>query len=251
MPASFPASVKSFGADRVNGDYIPAADTNDLRAEVVAVETALLPMYSDYTSGGWSLDSNTWTYLSASTFTLPGDKTAIFTKGLRLRFKQGAGFKYAVVLSSAFTSVTTVTIVVNTDFTIANAAITENGYSYLTDPRGWPGWFNYTPTFAGFSANPGGVIAKYNIRGTTCYVVHVEQSPGTSNATSFTVTLPVNSAEVTRFGLARTMDNGVAAALGQGALTVGSAVATLTKSTGAVWTGTGTKSADFEMFYQI
>jgi hypothetical protein len=250
MPASFPASVKNFGAERVNGDYIPATDTNDLRAEVVAVETALLPMYSDYSSGGWSLDPNAWTYLSASTFTVPGDRTAIFTKGLRIRFKQGAGFKYGVVLSSAFTSLTTVTIVVNTDHVIANAAITENSYSNLEEPRGWPGWFTYVPTFAGFSSNPGGLISKYNIRGTTCYVVHVEQGNGTSNATSFTVTMPVNAAEVTRFSLARVWDNGVAAALGQGSLVVGSAVATLLKSAGAAWTNVGSKSADFEMFYQ-
>ena len=41
MPASFPGSIKNFGSDRVDGDYIPAADVNEIRAEVVAVETEL------------------------------------------------------------------------------------------------------------------------------------------------------------------------------------------------------------------
>jgi len=42
MAASFPGSVKNFGAERVDGEYIPAADTNELRAEVAAIETLLL-----------------------------------------------------------------------------------------------------------------------------------------------------------------------------------------------------------------
>ena len=43
MPASYPGSIKNFGADRVDGEYIPASDMNGVRAEVVAIETALLP----------------------------------------------------------------------------------------------------------------------------------------------------------------------------------------------------------------
>lgn len=42
MTASFPTSVKDFGADLTNGDYTDAGQINDLRAEVVAIETALV-----------------------------------------------------------------------------------------------------------------------------------------------------------------------------------------------------------------
>jgi hypothetical protein len=42
MTASFPGSVKNFGSERVDGEYIPAADMNALRAEVAAIESALL-----------------------------------------------------------------------------------------------------------------------------------------------------------------------------------------------------------------
>jgi len=45
MTASYPSGVKSFGVDLVNGDYLLASHVNDLRAEVVAVETKLLANY--------------------------------------------------------------------------------------------------------------------------------------------------------------------------------------------------------------
>ena len=40
--SSYPGSVKNFGVDRVDGDYIPASDINEARAEIVAMETDLL-----------------------------------------------------------------------------------------------------------------------------------------------------------------------------------------------------------------
>ncbi len=39
MTATFPGGIKDFGSDRVNGQVIAPADINDLRAEVVALET--------------------------------------------------------------------------------------------------------------------------------------------------------------------------------------------------------------------
>jgi hypothetical protein len=45
MTASYPSGVKSFGVDLVNGDYLLASHVNELRAEVVAVETDLLANY--------------------------------------------------------------------------------------------------------------------------------------------------------------------------------------------------------------
>ena len=138
--ASFPGSVKSFGADRVNGEYIPASDNNDLRAEVVAIETALL-------NGGWLGISDAWQYASASSFTVAGDKTSIYTRGTRIKFTQTT-VKYAIVLSSSYGAPnTTVTIVVNTDYTIANATISGQAISNLVDPRGWPDFFNWVPVW--------------------------------------------------------------------------------------------------------
>jgi len=97
---------------------------------------------------GWIPSGDTWVYASASTFTIAGvDRTAIYTKGTRLKFTQTTA-KYAVVVASSFSTDTTVTIAVNTDYTIANAAITAPYYSYVANPQGYPVFFNWTPTFS-------------------------------------------------------------------------------------------------------
>lgn len=99
-------------------------------------------------STGWVDPSEAWTYVSASTFTVPGDQTIKYSKGTRLKFTQTT-VKYAVVISSSYGAPnTTVTILVNTDYTIANAAITANYYSYAINPQGYPDWFiKAAPTF--------------------------------------------------------------------------------------------------------
>lgn len=143
--ASFPGSVKAFGADRVTGDYILPADVNDLRAEVVAVETALL--------GGWLAQSETWTFASASAFTVSGDRTGYYTKGRRLRWVQSGTTKYGIVASSSYGAPnTTVNILVNTDYVVTAVAITAPAVSDLTDPQGWPGWFTWAPSWGATGA---------------------------------------------------------------------------------------------------
>jgi len=236
MAASFPGSVKSFGVDRVDGDYIPADDMNSVRDEIVALETAAL-------AGGWiSSEDRPWSYASASSFTVGGNRTGAFTKGARLRWRQ-TNLKYGVVASSSYsagTNLTTVVIIVNTDYTVLNAAISENYYSYFSDPTGWPGWFNYTPTWGGFSAAPAAAIAKYNIVGNKCNVIIGSTDSGTSNAITFTVTLPVvaiSPISITCF----VRDNSANQPAGVFVLSAGSATANLYNSAAAAWTASGTK----------
>ncbi len=148
---------------------------------------------------GWTDDSaRTWTYVSASTFTVTGDQTAVFQKGTRLKFTQTT-VKYAVVVSAAFSTVTTVTILVNTDYTLANASITANFYSYQESPQGYPDWFSWTPTFTGFAAasDPTPAGCKVSIRGQTAFVHFGISATGTSNATTFTISMPVTTANIT------------------------------------------------------
>ncbi len=102
----------------------------------------------DELNTGWVSADETWTYASASTFTVSGDQTAKYSKGTRLKFTQTT-VKYAVVVASSYGAPnTTVTILVNTDYTIANAAITAPFYSYTMNPQGYPDYFNLAaPTF--------------------------------------------------------------------------------------------------------
>ena len=253
MAASFPGSVKSFGIDRVDGDYIPADDVNSVRAEIVAMETALL-------AGGWISDVNTWTYASASSFTVAGDQTAIFTKGLRLKWTQTIN-KYGVVLSSVYasgTGLTTVNIAVNGDYTVTNAAISASAYSNLDEPRGWPGWFSYSPfpsgvpSDYGFSVFPTQGNSLYNIRGRLCYVTHKENANGTSNSTSFVEALPVAAALGADFAVAAAYNNGAYVANAQGTFAAGATTIAFQlggSSTG--WTATGGKRVSFQLMYNI
>jgi hypothetical protein len=200
MTASFPSSVKSFGADRVDGDYIPASDMNTVREEIVAVETAGL-------AGGWISDPATWTYASASTFTVAGDKTAIYAKGARVKWTQTT-VKYGVVLSSSYSSPnTTVTIAVNTDYVITNAVISANYYSNLDEPRGWPGWFNYAATItwtAGTAPTTATISnALYRIVGNTCELQYFFNYTGAgATVTALTINLPVTAVPANQHALA-------------------------------------------------
>lgn len=87
---------------------------------------------------GWITPDETWTYASTSTFTVPGDQTNKYTKSSRLKFTQTT-VKYSSVVSSVYSSPnTTVTIDTSWGYTIANAAITDNYYSYSNAPSGFP-----------------------------------------------------------------------------------------------------------------
>lgn len=114
-------------------------------------------MYGGNTDG-WTPAEETWVYASASSFTVAGvDVTAKYSKGTRLKFTQAATVKYAVVLSSSFSTDTTVNILVNTDYTIAESAISDNYFSYQMNPQGYPGWFNVAaPALAGMDNGSGG-----------------------------------------------------------------------------------------------
>lgn len=104
-------------------------------------------LHTDYLVwDGWSPAGETWTYASATSFTISGvDRTSRYTKGTKIKLTQTSA-KYFVVASSAFSTNTTVTVIPSSDYTIANAAITSPYYSYAESPQGFPDWFVYTPT---------------------------------------------------------------------------------------------------------
>ena len=91
---------------------------------------------------GWISANETWTYASASTITVPSGAAAKYAKGDRIKFTQTT-VKYGVIVAVADTLLT---IAVNTDYTVANAAITDNYYSHQASPVGYPVAFNVTVT---------------------------------------------------------------------------------------------------------
>lgn len=211
-------------------------------------------------SDGWTKSSHTWVYASASTFTVAStDVTAIYQKGTRLRFKQGGGYKYAVVVASSFSTNTTVTIAVNTNYTIANSSITDNDFSYQMSPQGYPDWFDWTPAWVGYSADPTVSFAKFRVDGKICHFKLMCSANGTSggaNSTRNEISLPVTIARnLASSILGYGVDNGSIQNELMGAFYNGSGTTLQLSKTNSQtftsWTGSGNKSANVEGSYEI
>jgi hypothetical protein len=84
---------------------------------------------------GWAPAIETWEYASATTITVPSGAGGRYQKGDKIRLKQGGGYKYFYIVS---VSDTTLSITGGSDYTLANAAITDNYYSKAMNPQGWP-----------------------------------------------------------------------------------------------------------------
>lgn len=91
---------------------------------------------------GWLPSDETWTYASADsptfTFTIGGDKTSKYSVGMRLKLTQTT-VKYFIITNVVYSSPnTTITIYGGTDYTLANATISDTFYSYFKSPHGFP-----------------------------------------------------------------------------------------------------------------
>lgn len=164
---------------------------------------------------GWLDDTNeTWTYASGSgggtaTFTVPGDQTAKYTTGTRIKLTQSTVKYFVVVTSSVSSGTTTVTITAGADYTLTNATITANYHSYQANPQGYPGWFTFTPTIVGWASTTENT-GRFAVDGRVCHIyVAID---GTSNATNatFTVPLPSQNSDGATVGTGafQVMDNG-------------------------------------------
>ena len=155
---------------------------------------------------GWIYDTDTWTYVSATSFKIAGKNVAYrFPKGTKIKLVQSGSTKYFYVTAATFSTDTTVTVTGGSDYSLANAAISGQAYSYAAAPQNFPQWFNWEPIFTGFSTQPTGTHI-FNITGNTCHLF-IKEDTGTSNSTSFSLTIPVSSAYV-QYYAARICNNG-------------------------------------------
>jgi hypothetical protein len=92
----------------------------------------------------------------ASTFTVYGDSTARYKRGVRVRWAESGTLKYGVVAadSTYAPNVTTVTLAANLDYWMAaNPDTGSLMYSDATPPD-YPIWFGYQPGFTGYATTP-------------------------------------------------------------------------------------------------
>mgnify|MGYP001561850050 FL=1 len=139
---------------------------------------------------GWLIAGETWTYASASTFTISGDVTTKYPVGTKIKLTQTT-VKYFYVIGTSYGAPnTTITVTGGSDYSLANAAITSPYYSYADCPQGHPIWFNWVTTATGFTAAVVFTQSVFRIVGSMCETLARGLS-GTSNATTFTWTVPI------------------------------------------------------------
>jgi hypothetical protein len=192
---------------------------------------------------GWIEDGGSWAYASAATATRAGASITLFPVGTKIRYKQGGGFKYGYVTG---VSGTTVTINGGSDYTLANAAITDVAYSYVSSPANFPHWFAWTPAWTGMTVTGSPIYTgKFSIVGQTAQVIADINGNGGTTA---------SAAGTTYFALPITATGGGMVTVSQVAQPsisgVGSVWATQNRAYTPVWAANGGYFTIFSQ-YQI
>jgi hypothetical protein len=258
IAAKMPTATYAAGTGSVNTNKVDHAIYAD-SAGTATTQTAgdnstkiATTAYVDKFANGWTPASETWTYASANTITVPTGATNRYQKGDRIKWTQTT-VKYSVIIAVADTLLT---IAINTDFVVANAAISLNYYSHELNPIGYPCWFNYTSVFGGFSLDPAGIVSRFKIDGNTVTVLMRQGAAGTSNANTLTFAVPVTAATITNaswrsFG--NGTDNGavVNTAMLCSLASNSNIVSCYKDPTSAIWTTSSTKSITAMLTYEI
>ncbi len=108
----------------------------------------------------------------------------------------------------------------------------------------------FTTTYSGFSANPTSITTRYIIIG-KLVIMQVSATAGTSNATTFTITLPfaaANTAIQTSSGIGTNNGSSIGASV---QTRVNSTTADVVTNTGAAWTNSGGKNWAGMVIYEM
>lgn len=159
-------------------------------------------------SNEWVGGSGTWTYASASTFTVPAADAALMSVGTKIWLTQTTSKWFYVTGISG----TTITVTAGSDYTVANAAITAPYFSNATTPVGFPDEFNWTPTWTNVSGGTNN-YAIFSMVGkhVTFRIKYTLAGAGVSGAATFStpVTAAANqSGDIALIGQGYFLDNG-------------------------------------------
>ena len=183
---SYPNSLDVFTNKINNFDEVMAEDVNELQNSIMASQA----FFGTRIHMGW-LPRPDGKRVSATSFTVEGNHTALLKIGAKFRCTNGGATKYGYVLSSSYsagTGRTTVKLVPNDSYSLAAGTLTQVYVSYANPPD-FPAWFDYfaTSTITGWSSPTGGL--RFKMVGNQVFVdFHIS---GTSNATIARFTLPV------------------------------------------------------------
>ena len=92
---------------------------------------------------GWMPVSESWSYASATTITVPSGAASRFQVGDKVKCTNNSTTKYFYIRAVAST---TLTVTGGSDYTVHDSAITSIYVSRAESPLGFPRYFNFTPT---------------------------------------------------------------------------------------------------------
>jgi len=231
-------------------DFVLAEDLTSAETTI----NASIPTFS-----GWfpnsSSDSATPAYASATY----SDPTLYYQVGDKIRLQQDSGAYSYFYVTAASSATSILTLTGGNDYSVASSPIIDFKVSRADSPFGFPSAFNYSPTITGFSVTPSGGTYRFYVKGRICTMMVYMPTPGTSNAVTFTVSLPIVASSSLGFQLQGTsvwgaIDNGAAPTNPARAHVNASAtVATLDKDFNSAggWTNVSGKSASFILSYEI
>lgn len=159
----------------------------------------------EYSGDGWFACNETWTYVSATSFTVTGNKTSKYKKGDKYMWTQNGTVRYSNVYSASYsagTGLTTITthggyVAAANDCDVLNTAtypITANYYSKFENPQNFPDAFHWAATYTGFSVDPTDGVFTFFVRGGWCYCEIRNGYNGTSDSANFTISAPITAA---------------------------------------------------------
>jgi len=235
-------------ADMVTGGSVIDDDTF---ATASATTLATSESIKAYVDSGWSNANQTWTREGDNSFSEPIDATLKYQKGDKIRYKQGGGWKYQYIIGvGAYSGGKTImTTTGGSDYKFdSGTAITDNYYSKVENPQGFPHWFNCVIAHIGFSTEPV-YDAYFTISGRMCFFTYISTTPGISNSTGFAINLPVNCSLTGAYLIVKVRDNNT---LMVGSARIGENNITFYRSAaGGGWTASGEKEGWIMVFYLI
>jgi hypothetical protein len=173
---------------------------------------------------GWIPANETWTYASATTFTISGNQTSRYGKGDKLMWTQNGAVRYNSVYSSTYNAGTGLTtIIVHSgyqssagDCAILDTAtypITVNYYSKMENPNNWPDIFNFAPILSatGSMTYTDAVVShcSFSLKGHICHFdIDITGTTGGTASNSLLVDAPITPLNARSGGGGITNDGG-------------------------------------------
>jgi hypothetical protein len=233
-------------------DTSPAAGDEVLTYDLTASAVKRVK-FSNFPTGdagtpndGWiNAPDSSWVYASASTITVDAGAAAIYSVGDKIRLKQGGAYKYFYIIAVADTLLT----VTGGDVTVANAGITDNYYSKVASPLGFPRVMVWTCTETGWAAGFTQDIV-FSIDGNLLTIIFVISGTSDNTATSFS--LPVTAVAPQAEGaLGLAKNNGSYKTTASRMCTNGANIDCYTDSASAAWAASNGKEVRGVITYRI